>query len=284
MILLEVPDKDWSFNFPEHLGECNPRQYAMVCRLLFQYHNREISFAQFKVAAVYQLLGMKPNQEEVKDDILLANIYDLTLLFESFFIEIEEGKYSIRQEFQHNPIPTIPLAKGRLYGPQDFFRGEQFGAYSDALNIMGLFNQTSDPALLYDLAAILYRPKGKVYDDSKVDIYAKRLKYTDFGYIYGVFVFLASFQHYLNHAKVTYEGKELDLSILFNSTETGFSSKLPGLGMKGTSYMLAETGILGNLRNVNETDLWEVLFLMYDIKKGDLDDRERAKQLKNERK
>jgi hypothetical protein len=282
MNTIEVPERGHKFNIPSHLGECTPEEYVDICELLFRYQSGEIDYLQFRYAAVYRFLNMVPKNKklsEVQEQDMNSNIYMISELIDDFFVKDEDGQLIIRQEYYHNPIPTIPLPIGSYYGPQDYLRDVTFGQYVDALNIFATYAVHTEPELLYNLAAIFYRKKGIKYKSSDIENRTKKLQHTGFGYIYGVYLFLASFQHYITSATVTWEGKKLDLSILFKShnTDSSSASSMPGLGMKATAFSLAESGVLGTLKNVNNTNLWEVLLLMYDVRKNDIESKQRAK-------
>ena len=280
MNLIEVPERGLRFNMPSKLGECNSREYAAMCHLFFKYQCDEITYEELKYLAVYGLLNLKPSENSEHQENIESNIYQIATLVEGFFNHLPENKIELKQDFQHNPIPKIPVANGFLTGPQDYLKDVNFGQYVIALNIFSTFNADPEAQLLYDLAAVFYRRKGIAFDENKIEKNSKTLKQTDFGYIYGFYIFFASFQYFITSAVVTWEGKEADLSILFKSTGDAFISELPGLGMKSTAFMLAETNILGNLKDVNHTNIWEVLFLMYDIRKNDLDEKKKAEQHK----
>lgn len=280
MHYIEIPELKRHFNMPGELGECTPAEYVAICGLLYKYQAQEITIDEFRVLAIYELLNIKKTKKPKDKEAVDCNIYQLSLLIESFFTRDDDNHISINQNFQHNPIPKIPVAYGHYYGPQDYLRSTTFGEYVDALNIFSSYHETGETELLYNLAAVFYRPKGKKYNPKMVDKHTKKLNYTPFGFIYGVYIFFASFQHYITSATVFWEGRELDLSILFKKSSTGFESKLPSLGMKSTAYMLAQTNVLGDLEKVNSSNLWEVLLLMYDIRKNDMDEKTKQDQAK----
>lgn len=283
MNYIEVKEENIKFNMPEHLGECSQKEYMLMCRLFFQYQTGKLDLEQFKYVAVYHLLNLKPSKRKLNkqdQEDMQANIYQLSQLVGSFFEEKEEKLY-IRQEYQHNPIPVINTGFRKYYGPEDYFNDVVFGQYVDGLNLFGAFHANGDVELLYKLCAIFYKPKGKYYNSKNVDKIANRLKNVDFGYIYGFYMLFASFQHYLTNAAISIEGKPIDLSILFKGGSAENPSGLQGIGMKSTSFTLAETGILGNLRQVENTLMWEVLLLMYKVMKDDKDSKIKAQQQSN---
>jgi 7,8-dihydro-6-hydroxymethylpterin-pyrophosphokinase len=92
----------------------------------------------------------------------------------------------------------------------------------------------------------------------------------------------ASFQKYLCSAKIYWQGRELDLSILFkNDNSDSFESTIPGLGMKSTLFTLAQTGVFGPIDKLRKENAWEILQGMYDLTKRDLDARAQQKSVKS---
>ena len=114
------------------------------------------------------------------------------------------------------------------------------------------------------------------YNPERTDQLAKTFKVLDIGIIYGFYLLFASFKKYLTTAKIFIEGKEIDLSILFDATET-VGSNIPGIGMKSTMFTIAESGIFGPLEKVREAPFWDIIVRIYDIRKRDLDFRAEQK-------
>jgi len=287
MHAINIPHLDKSVDIPSHLGECTAVEYADMCDLLYQYNHQKIDFLQLRVAAVYRLLKMdfsSKKRSEEDQEAVETNIYLLSELIDSFFTTPEEGPMVLRQEFNHNPTLTIPCATKTLYGPDDYMIDITFGQYVEALNVFSTYVAQPDEELLYLLASIFFRKKNTPYSEKQVQQNVKALKTTGFGYIYGVYLSFASFQHHLTSAIVLWEGKEYDLSILFKSHYADAdapTATLPGLGMKSTAFMLAKSQILGNLAQVNNTILGEVLLLMYDLRKDDIEQKIQSKKANN---
>lgn len=286
MHTLEIPEKNISIDFPSHLGECNEAQYINMCELIFKELSNEITFEELKNHAVYYLLNMVPGKQLDEDTEAekFSNINALSNLVESFFDYEEENNVKIiKQYYIHNPIYKVRGVKN-YYGPSDEFNNVKFGEYVDALSHFADFNQTGETKYLYYLMATFYREKRTPFTNLEKYKSDKRIKYnTDrvselaatfktqpMGVVYGFYLLFASFQKYLTTAKLFIQGVEIDLAILFNSDDT-FESDVPGIGMKSTLYTIAESGIFGTKKEVEETPLWEILIRMYDIKKRDLD-------------
>ena len=272
------------------MSECDKIQYMDMCELIFRFQAGELSYFDLRAQAVYKLLNMEQSKKKlliVDEEAKWSNVYQLSLLIDSFF-EDQDGRKVIKQEYIHNPVPSfMPLWK-TYYGPADSFMNVTFGEYRDGLRLFLDFSVTGNTNLLYILAAIFYRPKKKFhyfkkglpgydgdirepYNSKTVDTRAEGLKYAPVGFVYGFFLFFASFQKYLSTALIPWGGKELDLSILFTSDGDTRLEAVPGLGMDSVAFALAESGEFGNMEGVNNANMWEVMVRLYDSKKKDLD-------------
>lgn len=282
-----IAEQDKRLYMPEHLGECENDQFAHMAFLFFQYQNKEITYEQMRYNAVYKLLNLelgktdKLNQMEV--DKMNANIYKLSELVDSFFTFPEEGKIQLVQEFRHNPMPYIPVLKGKLKGPEDNFNNTSFGQYLDALDIFGNFVEDPDTQLVYDLCATLYQ-KGN-YNPKNTPKIAKRLKGNFFGYVYGAYLVFTTFQQVINNSMIMIEGNLCDLSILFLKPKNYKKyTSYPSIGMKSTAFVLAESGVFGTYEQVRAANMWDIFARMYDIKVRDLEAEKHQEEIERKSK
>ena len=276
MHTIEIPEKKILRYIPADLSECTPQQYMDMCELILRFQNTEISFEDFKTHAVYKLLDMKPEKSPfgIDDEIKYSNVYFISELIETFFDDSQENQKTIKQSYIHNPVPKIKILLTNYYGPQDSFMDVTFGEYRDALRLFHDFHATGDVSILYLIAAIFYRPKKWFkrlpYNSSEIDKRASNFKYAPKGFIYGVYLYFASFQKYLCEAKILWGGKELDFSILFDTNQEN-NSELPGIGMDSIAFTMSESGIFGNIEGVDKTNLWQILVQMYEAKRTDIE-------------
>ena len=281
MHTIEFPHNNKRLYMPSHLGECDNNQFAHMCYLMFQYQNKEITLQQFKYNAVYQLLNLEPINKsklnKIEAEKKEANILLLSEELESFFSTNEDNQIYIKQEFTKNPMPYIPLLKGKLKGPKDNFEDMTFGQYLDALDIFGNFVKEPETELIYDLCATLYQ-KG-VYNKDDVPKIKKTLKNNFFGYVYGAYIIFTTFQHTINNSLIMVEGNLCDLSILYKKSEGQKKyTNLPNLGMKSVAFTLAESGVFGDYNEVRNSPLWEILARLYDMRVRDLEEEARQKE------
>ena len=309
MHIIESHETNVKRYIPSDLSECDQQQYMDMCELIFYFQNQQISYDEFRTHAVYKLMNMVPSkridpenqtkEQKNAEEMKFANIYMISELIDDFFDTDEEGHKIIKQYYIHNPIPSFrPLFK-TLYGPSDSFMNMTFGEYTDALRLFLDFHATGDMELLKLLTALFYRPKksfhfikkrlesydGDIrepYNSKLLEINAKQLKHAPIGFVYGFYLLFASFQKYLIDAKIPWGGKEIDLAILFESSKEESnepeSGDIPGIGMDSIAFSIAESGTFGNIEQVRNTNFWDIMVRMYDLRRTDL---ERQKQEKN---
>ncbi|MDR6844528.1 hypothetical protein [Flavobacterium granuli] len=292
MRIIEIPEANVKRYIPSDLSECDQQQYMDICELIFYFQNEQINYDEFRTHAVYKLMKMVPSKKDDDDEEKFANIYQLSELIDDFFDTDKEGKKIIKQDYINNPIPSFKPIFKTLYGPSDSFMNMTFGEYTDALRLFLDFHATGDMELLKLLTAVFYREKkafhfikkylssynGDIrvpYNSKLLEVNAKELKHAPIGFVYGFYLLFASFQKYLIDAKIMWGGKEIDLAILFenngsDSNETP-SEDIPGIGMDSIAFSIAESGTFGNIDQVRNTNFWDIMIRMYDLRRTDLE-------------
>lgn len=307
MHTIEIPEEGIVRYLPSDLSECSPQQYMDMSELIFLYQSGQLDYNQFKVHAVYKLLQLKPEEDkrvpktpkekkekDIAESQKWVNIYALSNLIEGFFETNSEKQQVIKQYYIHNPIPSIALWR-RYYGPQDQFKKITYAEYLDVLRLYYEFNASGNVEFLYLIAAVFYRPKKPFlfirkhfnnynddvrvpYNSNLIERRAKWFKRLPIGFVFGVYLLFASYQKFISSNKIPWGGKEIDLSILFSSDGTEpQDEEHPGLGMDSIMFGIVEKGYFGTKKETMNTDYWEVLALMYDLRKRDLDNKKQEK-------
>lgn len=301
MTTLEIPETSTTLYLPEDLSECDTQQYIDMCELIYKFNAGEIVYKTFKIQAIYKLLNLIPGESKLteKEDLdKHANIYQLSSLIDSFFETNPEDKTKpiIKQNYTQNHIPVVkPLLKN-YYGPSDLFRNVAFGEYTDAINLYMEYENTKEDEYLYLLMAVFYRPKQKFhkdrnvlfaynenirepYNEATIESRAEIFKNLPIGYVYGFYLFMASFHKYLTNCVLKLNGQEINIGLLFQEpTEKVATSNMPGLGLKSIEYQISESNVFGTNKEVRETNLFDILIRLYDITKRDADDKARQKE------
>jgi hypothetical protein len=295
MHIIEIPETKLKRYIPSDLSECGSQQYMDMCELIFHFQNQAITYHELRTHAAYKLMNMIPSKAAEQDEEKFSNIYLISELIDDFFEE-ENGLKTIKQYYIHNPVPTFKPLWKTYYGPSDSFMNMTFGEYTDALRLFHDFHATGDMEILKLLTALFYRPKksflfikkrlenynGDVrepYNSHNLEARAKVLQHAPIGFVYGFYLLFASFQKYLIDAKILWSGKEIDFSILFESS--GYeehSTDTPGIGMDSIAFSIAESGAFGTIEEVRKADFWQIMVRMYDLRRTDL---ERQKKEKN---
>lgn len=285
MVPVEIPKKHITLYLPQSFAECDRQQARDVSRVLYSYTKGDIPIEELQPAIVIALLNLKIITHN--DPAILNNLALLSEFTDSFFEKDEQGRLQIVTDHQDNPFTWLRPKWCRFYGPQDSFENISFSQYVDALNAFCDYADTQDDHYLCLLIAILFSRKNtlsrklKPYDRNSIKKQAEKFKHLDKGYLFGTYLYFASFQKYLMNAKVYWEGRELDLSILFKSMpgeKTQPQSEIPGLGMMAVKFSMAESGVFGNIEQLDNTPFWQVITRMYDIRKRDLDYQNQTKE------
>lgn len=282
---LYFPDSDKTIYIPENISECNESQFIAVFDILFKFDCDLINFEQMLSGMVYALLNMKAVNNPIEDDqnqkyinvMLLSN-----LLKDSFFIT-EDEKIMLKYDSCINPIPKIKIGFNTYYSPKEDFSNLLFGEYCDCLRLLLEFQQSKDTEIIYDIVAILYREKyffkssksinvRKKFNQETVEKRKKQIKKLPFGFAYGVFMWFATFQRIINSSSISWGGRELDLSILFQSDNESLSN-LPSIGMDAILFSLSESQTFGDFNKLQETNVWLVLVKLYDMRTTQIEEK-----------
>ena len=269
---------------PEDLSECTPQEYIDISELILAYQMQTIDLETFKIQGLYRLMNFKRSKKtNFECEKTLTNLKNLSDLLDTFF-DKESDNLTIKTEFIHNPVPIIK--HWRTYkGPSDAFQNLTFGQYVDALRLFQDFGANGDMQNLFEIAAIFYLPKKIFsastipYDNKTVEQRAKIFRYLPIGFIYGTFLWFASFQKWLTTAEFMYAGRTLDFSIIFNNGGGTQSEPIPGIGMDEVVFSIAESGVYGNKQQTLKAELWDVLIRIYDITKRNIEQQKQAEKL-----
>lgn len=265
--IAEIGKRYW---LPENLGECDRRQYLDISKLVLMYQMAEISLEEFRVLGLYALLNMVPEQSALENiqDEKWENIYILSELLNSFFTIDEDGRMHLIQDYIHNPVKSVKYKLRTLYGPKDAFSDITYGQLEDGVGELQNFLKSGEIQSLVKLFAIFYKFKGEKYHQINLEQRVNFFDHLDIRYVYGFYLLFVSFFNFLTkECVIAVDGKELDLTILFKSAEnTETDTTQPeGLGMRSTSFQLAESGVFGTLKELREMDAMTVLIRMYDL-------------------
>lgn len=274
MRTIDFPEVNKTFYIPSSLAECNEKEYKVMSELLYQYYNEMIDYNDLKNQATASFLGYKKSAKSCVRS--LSTISLISDCIDTFFSN-KEGKKSVDLDFIDSKIPCVKVGFRKYYSTGDAFEKMTYGQYADASRFFMMFNENPDSEFLYIIASILYLRKKGVYKSKDVDRRKELFKkHLSPGIVFGIYLQFASFQKYLSEAEIQWGDHTLDFSIMFSGETT--ESNIPGIGADSLVFTIAETGMLGKADEVRNSRFWEVMILMYDLRKRDLDRNDKVKK------
>lgn len=282
MRTVTFPQINKTFNIPECLAECNAKEFQSISYLIFQYLSGAIGYEEFRIHAITQLMNIQVSSNYASDLEVMANVYLLSELVSKFFIDVDDKK-QLDLNFIDIKIPKFKTILRSYHGPEDSFADITYGEYCEAQRFFNSFNASGDVQYLFLLTAVFYRKRSlfsnrkSKYNSSEVEKRSNHFhKYVPQSIIYATYIQFLAFQNYLPTAEIDWNGNVLEFSVLFEGDKT--EESLPGIGADSMVYTLAENGMLGDAQGVRNTNFWEVMVLMYELRKRDI---EREKQEPN---
>ena len=283
---LEINHK--TYLFASKLEELTKKEYLYLLQLAFIEQSGHIKMADFRTFLIYRLLHIRKTcryylMSDEKQYLIHENIISLAATLDSFFeSKIIDGKESIvlRLDTFKNLIPSYD----GLIGPADALTNCSFFVYKEAFNYFLNYAINHDENDLNRMIATLYRPQVNflrfrklrskwdgsaqqpLTPDSNPDIFNKRVRKISKWPAYvktGIELYFSACVDYLRTGRPTIDGAEIDFSILYSSNkETGPS----GIGITGLLYSLAESKVFGNIYETSNTNLYDVLVRLYQLK------------------
>ena len=290
MHTLEIPNKNITKTFPEKVEELSPSQAVFFMNQVMLYQSGTIDLSELKIRIVYHLLDMKQTwkyaamlPEQKKQD--WSNIYRLSEVIDSFFIPGKDSKGNDIKVIDWNTTKNLLPVIGKFYGPADAFLNLTFFEYKEAQSCYMQYYETKDENFLLTLIAILYRPKKrflwllKYLPNFDGEIRRRFTPKTNPLYLIKrtaeiaklsaaekqiVMLYFGNCQTFLSTGKITIDGNEIDLSVLFKKG-TEDSSKA-NIGMAGLLFSLAQDKVFGNIDETANINLYTILARLYQMK------------------
>jgi len=257
-------------SFPQDVDELTPDQYLFYLDLVLQQMVGEISDPQAikrKLFAYFTdlKLGWKMGtySEEVIESIW-SSLSDKIDLLDSFFdIEETDGKvmYSMHVKCGMNLLPAWNKHKG----PEDMLSDITWGQFKICLNALKMISiaQEEDDVEgiernTMDMFNAMYKnPQplkgGKKYKNREIPDTVLYHAQTYFSYVYEL----------ITTVPIPINGEEMDFSILWKKEEGDDEDSGDKSGWLGITFGIAESGVFGDFKNVDEENMYNVLIYLY---------------------
>lgn len=235
---------------PEFIDELTPKQYERYIRLAFALSAGFIDDERFRVLWFSYLIGMGTSNYTMLRHEYIAELEAQREVIDGFFVSREgiEGKVL---DF-NTPVNLLPECKG-YKGPGDWLRGLTFGEFVECLTVQeGLAGL--DPEGIEEgcdhIARVLYHiPEAEKVPDL-IAFHAP--------------TFFAAVCRFIQAAPIDINGKKIDFRIIFQSS--GTSKPDDKTGWTGITFEIAKDGLFGTAKEVEATDMWDILLYLYRCK------------------
>lgn len=271
------------------IEELSTEEFIYMMKLYTMQQAGEIDIAYFRFMLTMKLLDIRKtvkyyNLPADKREIIHDNINRMVDTIDSFYEDAEEeGK--LVKKLKLNWIKQMLPEVGGLVGPLDALTNCSLFEYKEAVNHYLDYVKNHDNESLHFMIAVLYRPRKWFYrirkliafntieerqaftpktNIDKLERRAKNVSYLPHHVKIAIFLWFANCIEYIVTGKPVIDGIEIDFSLLFAKPKE--DTDPAGIGMTGIIYSLAESSVFGNADQTSNTNLYDILVRLYQLK------------------
>ena len=280
MNTVEIPDVGYSIEVPSCFEEMTRSQVLFTMKRLHNLQCGAISFAEFRVQMIYKFVNVKRGArsivwERLHPEAAQERNEKIVILYEQLFdflFKIAEDQTIIPQyDCLTNHLPTI---RG-LHGPTDGLLDISFAEFRAAASELQLYLTTKEDLHIDRLIACLYRPRGEMqpsgrkvrgFDIAQIDRYAPVCSKIAPWKKQLILLWYSSCVNYIQTGEFTIDGRTISFAGLFLSSTPSAEGSQPSLGWLSVLYDLAEKQTFGDIKQTDQTNIIDVLTLLYNYK------------------
>lgn len=286
-----IPSTNETFLLPENIYEFTGDQWPILVKLYLLLDTKAITYDEFKNGLITQLLGIKKTYayEKLTPDLAKLKIHENMSSIEDMIDTLFEVVDDTGKETRHISIlsskqyyPFIKVGRKKLYGPGDAMNDATWYEYRTACYLYEQFLNSKEEKDLNMLFAFLYRPgkwpyfirkRQKSYNGIRrseitsttnpvyLENRAKLVSNLPFELRYSAIIYIAGTLDYLRNGEPEINGRPLKLEKLYDDDKVNDES----IGLTGLLYTMAETGIFGDINQVDAQNLYMILARMYQV-------------------
>lgn len=293
MITLELEEKNILIEFPESWDEMSEPQAHYCLKQAIKMLAGKISEDEFKTLCFYKIADIKRNWRTVMWERLVsaeqlqkknANAWQLADKLTAFMFnapEQENAKPEFAFEAVTNFLPTVKIGRQIFYGPQTLLMDLTFAEFRTAIEELNAYFESKDEHQLSMLFAVLYRPPREDLKEAKQDpefdgriktafnrshqeAHAKKLDNLKPWQRMAILLHFTWCINYIKSQDLIIEGRKINFSPLFPKPKESNRSEKPSTGWTGVLFGIAEKGIFGNIKQTDQSNLFDILLLLYD--------------------
>lgn len=248
-----------SVEIPASVGELSPKQYEYYCFLASMLGSAIIDLDYFRVRWFSYLIGLRKADFTMLKDEHIAELESQIGAIDGYFVMANN---SVTLDFA-TPVNLLPSYRG-YHGPGDWLEGVTFGEFVECLTVIENLADADDNELAAGyahIARILYHIPDA---DSVPDLL-----------VFHAPTLLSSVWKAIMAGPIEINGKKIDFRIIFKGS--GNSRPDDKTGWAGITFEVATAGLFGNVRDVERSDMWEVLIYLYKCKFEYLNEKRNSK-------
>lgn len=260
MVIIRTRGKE--IEIPGGIDELTPEQYVYYCHLVWALGADVITLKAFRVRWFSFLVGLN------RIDYTLLKIESREELaaqisaIDGFFNQ-ESGRPSLLFTTTRNLLPSY---KG-FNGPGDWLEGMKYGDFIDCLNLSEAVRSANEDDVL-DIYARIARIMYSIPDSENVPDLL----------LFHAPAFLSAVWRAIMTRPVEINGRNIDFRIIFKGS--GSDRRDDGTGWAGITFEVAAAGVFGNVKDVEQVDLWSVLLYLYRCKFEYLEEKRKSNSSK----
>ena len=263
---------------PERIEELSTDQYLAYLSLwsktmIFQDYNwafADVAQIQMPSGAVLvpladprlnwlmTLLGI--SQPGLLADGRLLELWEARHSVEGFIKRDDDGKWDFTLDTLVNLWPEF----GEYRGPGEWLEGVKFGEFTECLAVLGgpdSAGGTVPEEACEHIARVLYHVPEGVALPPGLPWHATRL--------------FINVWHAIQSGPVMINGQPVDFRIIFAPAKDQRARPDDGTAWTGITFEIAKEGPFGNVKEVEASDMWQVLLWLYKCKFEYIHDRDR---------
>lgn len=269
--------------FPESWDEISGKKMSGILKIATIHKNLPLETARIAIAKLLLDVRRPDPFHPDKFDQYFVLVKQLADNLNWMFRDTEYG-WALNYTYPINILPRI----NNLYGPAGAATDMTFGEFRDALSAFSNYQSCRDILDLYRLFGILYRkPKRKSqisaknfngnyreqYNKNLMPLYLKVGFKQKEAHLLWAYIWFGAFASYLFSGGEFYLQGENGPTISFAPIFSGGDHReknYNNIGMDSIIFSIAEEGAMGDIKNVEDTNLFTVLLkLMHDYHKSE---------------
>lgn len=295
MNVISIPERGIRKEVPASFDEMTPRQVQYVFRLYDDMHSSGGSADDFNARLIIYLLDLKISMKTIRRSymkrwmpLLFRDAAKVSLIVDrlvylqeellGFVLVEEQGAMALNYKSVHQHLPEMKVGRRCYYGPDSLLTNITFCEFRAAVEELAEYFETRDEHTLSRAIATLWRPERKDYRKvSKLDAFDGRrcqpynpaltekiaceMDKAPAWQRLQILLWLSNCVNYIQTQDIEIGPYKVNFSPLFGSKKSVSSG---GIGWAGVVFSIAENGILGKVKEVEESNLFEVLLLLYN--------------------